>query len=31
MVQGTNLTPIPQGKGDKKNVHFCNLLISKII
>ena len=31
MVQGTNLTSIPQGKGDKKNVSYCNLLISKFI
>jgi hypothetical protein len=31
MVQGTNLTPIPQGKGDKKNAPCCNVLINNLL
>jgi hypothetical protein len=26
MVQGTDLTPILQEKGDKKNIYFCKRL-----
>jgi hypothetical protein len=31
MVQGTNFSPILQGKGAKKNVSFCNALILSLL
>jgi len=31
MVQGTNLTPISQEKGVKKNYAFFNMLINKCL
>jgi hypothetical protein len=31
MVQGTNISPIPQGKGDKKNYYFSNILTINLL